>query len=115
MVAGNLIGTDATGTQPLGNGTGVQILNRSIGNTIGGTTAAAANVISANLNTGIIITDSFGGDNLVAGNLIGTDATGDLALGNYFYGVEIDDSSDNTIGGTASGCSTSSPTLNPTP
>ena len=103
VVAGNLIGTDATGTQPLGNGTGVQILNRSIGNTIGGTTAAAANVISANLNTGIIITDSFGGDNLVAGNLIGTDATGDLALGNYFYGVEIDDSSDNTIGGTASG------------
>ncbi len=103
LIEGNYIGTDATGTLPLGNGTGVQILNSSIGNTIGGTTDAAANVISANSSSAIVITDSFGGDNLIVGNLIGTDMTGDLALGNYFYGVEIDDSSDNTIGGTVAG------------
>ena len=55
MIEGNDIGTDITGTQALGNVTnGVEILGAT-NCTIGGTTAAARNVISGNGQTGIHI------------------------------------------------------------
>ena len=98
-VQGNFIGTDGTGTEPLGNGSadvefipgrehaGVEILT-SKGNIIGGTTGTtlggpctgACNLISANLY-GILIHDTpqpdlFGTGNEVLGNFIGTDHTG---------------------------------------
>src|SRR5262249_25273222 len=38
-------------------------------------------------------------DNLVQGNLIGTDASGTVALGNFQRGVAVLDASHNTIGG----------------
>src|SRR5918998_4161872 len=47
-VTGNYIGTDASGTQDLGNFAGVRVSSGS-GNTVGGTTAAERNVISGNL------------------------------------------------------------------
>src|SRR5437667_32689 len=53
VVAGNFIGTDVTGTLALGNdGAGVLCFGAP-GNTIGGTTEAARNVISANDNAGV--------------------------------------------------------------
>src|SRR5439155_12617745 len=53
VVAGDYIGTDPTGTTALPNaGSGVFIEN-SAGNTIGGTTAGAGNVISGNGNDGV--------------------------------------------------------------
>ena len=48
-------------------------------NTIGGTSAGAGNLISGNAGFGIFLS---GNQNLVAGNLIGTTATGLAALGN---------------------------------
>ncbi len=39
--------------------------------------------------------------NWIVGNLIGTDITGQLPLGNEIDGIEISGSSGNTIGGTA--------------
>src|SRR5207244_1390974 len=47
-VVGDFIGTDTTGTTALGNGNGVEIQNGASSSTIGGTTAAARNIISGN-------------------------------------------------------------------
>ena len=106
LVAGNFIGTDVTGSLPVGNGAaGVKL--ESPGNTVGGVTSAAGNVISANSDNGVVIADGTtpATGNLVAGNFIGTDVTGTKALGvgAFGYGVEIDGASNNTIGGTTPG------------
>jgi titin len=97
LVQGNLIGTDITGTQALGNGEGVFVFRG--GSTIGGPVAGAGNLISGNTFHGI---ELFGSGNLVQGNLIGTDITGTQALGNAQDGVVVG-ASNNTIGGTMAG------------
>jgi len=103
LVQGNSIGTDASGTEPLGNvGNGVEISLFSLQNTIGGTTPGAGNVISDNVGDGVRIFNS--NDNLVQGNSIGTDASGTEVLANSGDGVEINFfSQQNTIGGTTPG------------
>jgi streptogramin lyase len=102
VVAGNLIGTDKTGTVALGNGGGVQILNGATNNTIGGTTAGAGNVISGSAGEGVDVTGS--SNNLIAGNYIGTDITGTVVLGNTFYGLLLyQGAANNTVGGTTAG------------
>jgi titin len=99
VIQGNLIGTDWTGTKPLGNSTGIYTTSGSNDNTIGGTTAAARNVISGN-GYGMQL---FGSGNVVEGNFIGTDITGTTTtgLGNYQDVLVV--ASNNTIGGTAVG------------
>ena len=105
LVEGNLIGLGASGVNPLGNGsTNAQSssgiwLYHSPGNTIGGTTAGARNVIAANVLSGIYIYGTDAGNNLVAGNYIGTDVTGTVALGNHNDSITIDLAPNNTIGG----------------
>ena len=109
-VSGNLIGTDATGTQPLGNkDDGILINAGAANNTIGGTDAAAANVISDNGSApslggggGVDLRFTPGSGNVVEGNLIGTDLSGGSNLGNAHFGVTIDGSAQ-TIGGTVAG------------
>jgi Right handed beta helix region len=104
LIAGNKIGTDPTGTKSLPNGgSGVIIDLGSYNNTVGGTTAGAANVISGNKYDGVHIEGPSTYGNLVEGNFIGTDVTGTKSLSNGDSGVEIDDSNSNTIGGTAAG------------
>jgi titin len=95
LIQNNFIGTDVTGTSALGNlGDGVSVVGAS-GNTIGG--AGTGNLISGNERVGIWI--AWGAaDNLVAGNLIGTDVTGVLDLGNGLSGVMLDDAPDNIVG-----------------
>jgi len=102
MVEGNLIGTNAAGDAVLGNLHGVLINGGATGNTIGGTTAGAGNVISGNMRFGVIMSNPPTTGNVVMGNLIGTNPNGDGALRNDFHGVVITGSaSGNTIGGTA--------------
>jgi hypothetical protein len=110
VVAGNKIGTDITGTQPLGNqNNGIWILNGAQGNRIGvnaGDPGATAepNEIGANAFAGIELSDASTDNNTIDGNLIGTDPTGTIALGNGDAGVGIDNgATDNTVGGTAAG------------
>ena len=112
-VQGNYIGTDVSGSLPLGNRDGVVIENAP-GNTVGGTTTGARNVISGNGYAGVWISGSGATGNLVRGNLIGTDVTGTITdpdgiynngdeKGNGRQGVFISGAPGNTIGGTTAG------------
>jgi len=106
-VQGNLIGTNATGSSALPNGSGV-VIAESFGSittdcTIGGTDPAASNLISGNEKYGVYI--STGPGNQVLGNRIGTDASGSSPLGNGLYGVAFVGGSGNAVGGTAAGAS----------
>ena len=103
LIQGNFIGTDVSGTADLGNGRlGVLINLAATNNTVGGTTAAARNVISGNESIGIQIAQAGTSNNTVQGNFIGTDVSGSVAIGNGRDGVEINfGASGNTIGGLA--------------
>src|SRR5205807_364536 len=82
------------------NQDGVYIQTAS-GNTIGGTTTSARNVISGNTAAVEFVGSASG--NVVEGNYIGTDVTGTKALGNSYAVNIFGSASDNTIGGTATG------------
>ncbi len=108
---GNFIGTDPTGTKAVPNDIGIDIAGGSC-NTIGGTTAAARNVISGNHTYGVSLdyltypySSMFAAsnDNTLQGNFIGTDVTGTIPLPNAAYGIAIQGGSNNTVGGTAAG------------
>ena len=95
-VLGNLIGTDRTGTQALGNGAfGVHFNYPGTNNRVGGDFPEARNIISGNFTSGVlfstvaisIINDVSG--SRVLGNYIGTDVTGTMPLGNGRHGVEF--------------------------
>jgi uncharacterized repeat protein (TIGR01451 family) len=105
-IVGNYIGVDLAGETPLGNvSAGVAVVD-SRNNVIGGPTAADRNVISGNGSSGVVIATAQGqllnGGNIVAGNYIGTDASGFLDVGNQFDGVTVS-TTGNTIGGLAPG------------
>jgi hypothetical protein len=108
VVAGNYIGTDASGTMAQGNTFWGVNISGGYNNRIGvdghdADPSAEGNLISGNLSGGV---DLFhGGQNVVAGNLIGTDVTGTKPLGNGRFdagwvptGVELDTSNGNRIG-----------------
>jgi uncharacterized repeat protein (TIGR01451 family) len=99
LVAANYLGVNVSGNQAQGNGEGVLILGTS-GNTIGGSLAAAGNVISGNSANGVEIDTGSGGvtGNLIAGNLIGTNASGSAALANGGAGIAIVGANGTTIG-----------------
>ena len=105
VVAGNFIGTDVTGTQPLGNG-GDGVVDQSLGGNIIGTDgdgvgdAFEANVISANAAKGVDLSTN---NDLVAGNMIGTNAAGTRIVGSQDTGVFIFTGTGNTIGGLGTG------------
>jgi len=90
-IVGNRIGTTADGTVALGNGGAGVFIEESLLTVVGGTTAGAGNVISGNGFGGVeILADvQDATDNLVQGNLIGTDATGSFSVANGGSGVVI--------------------------
>jgi Bacterial Ig-like domain (group 3)/Right handed beta helix region len=77
VVENNFIGIDAAGTMALANGH-AGVADFGTANTYGGTTAGLGNVISGNGGGGITSESSI----TIEGNFIGTDATGNVALGN---------------------------------
>ena len=98
LVQGNTIGTDVHGTIAQPNANGVEVSGVE-GNTIGGSVSGLGNTISGNSNgSGIYILNGGTTGNTVEGNLIGTTANGQGALGNA-VGITISNSPDNLIGG----------------
>jgi hypothetical protein len=88
VILGNLIGTDISGTQAIGNARGIFVVDDSSRNFIGGTTATERNTISGNSGTGI---DLMPAERVfILGNTIGTDASGTIALPNAESGIMSD-------------------------
>jgi hypothetical protein len=77
LIENNFIGLDATGTKALSNASG-GVQDNGTGDTYGGTTAGLGNVVSGNVEGGI----SALGSVTIEGNYVGTDAAGNVALGN---------------------------------
>ena len=100
-VWGNRIGTDVTGKTALPNYHGVFIAG-STDNRIGGTVPGARNLISGNEYAGIWLEFLGAPGNVVAGNIIGSDAGGTITLPNYI-GIVVTNASYNLIGGTVQG------------
>lgn len=103
IVQGSFLGIDVAGSSALGNSAmGVRPFNSS-NNTIGGSAPETRNLISGNGVCGVELL-SGASDNLVQGNLIGTDAGGLAAVGNA-KGICISSpggspSANNVVGGT---------------
>jgi hypothetical protein len=79
-IQGNFIGTDSTGTKAAGNTYGILLSDGSSRTLVGGPEPGARNLISGNFPIGLNILDS--SDNVVDGNYIGTDVSGDPPIPN---------------------------------
>lgn len=84
LVQGNFIGTDESGTQPLGNGAGVQILHLASNNTIGGIAPGAGNRVA--FTTAGPFTGPSAGAGIVVYPGFENSGTGNAILGNSIYG-----------------------------
>ena len=82
VVQGNFIGLDAAGINPIGNlGRGVAI-HAASNNLVGGTTAAAGNLIAGNRASGVRIMP-FSTNNIVMRNWIGINKLGEMRRGEF--------------------------------
>jgi hypothetical protein len=111
MMRNNRVGTDVSGTRPLGNaGSGVYLTSRSF--YVGGEGANSGNVISANGGDGITVVGTAGQPDsfkaAIQSNRIGTNAAGDVAgstaaLGNRGNGIALIDAGLTLVGDEARG------------
>jgi hypothetical protein len=86
VITGNSIGTTFGATTAAPNANGI-LFDAGSGDTIGGFTPAGRNLISGNAQNGILISNA--ADSLVAGNFIGTDASGGSPIFNGGSGIEV--------------------------
>jgi len=107
-IQGNYIGLDVSGTTALPNDGTDLVIWDSESNTLGGATAAERNVVTGGtdpsyISIGIATSDTDPAtnaqDNLIQGNYIGTDATGNVGMGTASAAVYILDAPSNTVGG----------------
>ncbi|NDJ61663.1 MAG: hypothetical protein GYB67_11095, partial [Chloroflexi bacterium] len=83
IIIGCYIGTDVTGAIALANRDGGIIVEGARDNVIGGPSTNDRNLISGNLNAGVIVQgDETATNNQILGNFIGTDVSGNNPLGN---------------------------------
>ena len=104
VVQGNFIGTDVTGENAVPNEfAGLTIYSGATSNLIGGTSAAARNVISGNSSYGAVVANAGTSGNLIEGNYIGLDANGVSAIPNNDGILFSDSATTNTLGGSGAG------------
>jgi CSLREA domain-containing protein len=99
-IEGNFLGTDVTGTNAQPNENADVLVNDSPDNLIGGTTAAARNVIVA-----VLVKGSGARGNHLEGNYISTDLTGTAFVANSLSisGIRLESGFFTTIGGLEAG------------
>lgn len=115
IIQGNLIGTDISGTgtiahTPANQSRGIDMINAT-DSLIGGTSAAARNIVSGFGGAGVSVTTVAEtvagtirpGNNRIQGNYIGTDISGTLDRGNGGFGVWIAGSPGTVLGGSDPG------------
>ena len=105
VIKANVIGLDSTGSSVLTNALGgISITNGANANTIGGDgTAGEGNVVSGHAGAvGISVDGLLSSENVIVGNLVGTDDTGRFAFANTI-GILNQNSPGTIIGGTGSG------------
>jgi uncharacterized repeat protein (TIGR01451 family) len=103
VIAGDFIGTDATGLIARGNGADGILFQGVTNSTVGGLNFADRNVIADNFGNGITLAGSSpSSGNLIEGDYIGVAATGANPLGNGGSGIKILAAGDNTVGGKVS-------------
>jgi len=102
-VEGCIIGLDVAGTTDRGNTRNGILITNAPNNRIGGTNLVQRNLISGNNQSGVLIVGAPASNNVVIGNWLGCDVTGQIARGNSLRGVWIDSASDNVVGGTGPG------------
>jgi len=101
LIEGNDVGTNGGGTKAIGNGRDGVLVQNATGYTIGGSVPRSGNLISGNVRDGIDIVGAGSTNLVVLGNKIGTDVSGQFAIGNALNGVHIEmGASFNVIGGT---------------
>lgn len=98
-VLGNLIGTSVAGMNAVPNGAQGLLLNAGASrNVIGGVISGARNIISGNTQSGVHLNGS--DENVIQGNLIGTNVIGGAAIPNSLHGIVVTGgASQNSIGG----------------
>ncbi len=94
VVAGNFLGTDATGLSASPNGIGVDIAftqGGTVSATIGGTNPEDRNLISGNTNVAISVSSNFNGGStsVIQGNIIGLDKNATAAIPNEQFGISF--------------------------
>ncbi|WP_183098165.1 hypothetical protein [Nocardioides pelophilus] len=110
VVVGNHVGTDLTGTVAVPNGRSGVVVYNTPDVRIGGASPREGNVISGGARGGVNLDGSvtvlegydytgkgYATGNVVQGNLIGVDKTGEHPLGNQLRGVLVNFAQDNTI------------------
>ena len=96
-IQGNLIGTDVTGLNALGNAaSGVAFWGSGTGNVVGGNVAETHNVLSGNIGSGVFA-GNFATGATVQGNYIGLGGDGSTIIGNGWAGLQITNGSTNTL------------------
>ncbi len=95
LVVGNLIGTNALGTAALPNSQQGITVTDALDTVIGGTGAGAANIISGNAGSGILLVNASG--TLIQANAIGLNAPRLAGLGNGGDGITVIASDATTI------------------
>jgi len=98
VIAGNIVGTDITGSVALPNN-GIGIFMASLGGIMGGTAPGDRNLVSGNISSGVRVDSSNG---LIRGNFIGTDVNGKIGIQNGGGGMTVGGTG-NVVGGDAAG------------
>ncbi|MCX6296267.1 MAG: T9SS type A sorting domain-containing protein [Bacteroidetes bacterium] len=96
-IVGNYVGCNFNATDTLSNTHGIELLSGPYQNIIGGATVSERNVFSGNDHVGIRLVNA--NSNIIKGNYVGLNRTGNAAVRNY-DGISIEGTSKyNLIGG----------------